>query len=129
MLVENFKDTAHQYENFAVWDVENMSAFLRGNSALGDILKNDFKISVDEFEARRSEIPKTNMEIMEQLLDQIGDKHFFIFTYHDPKHGQLIQMQTKKIMDFGIDIEKDIEEYHVYILLMDKKPDYNKMQI
>jgi len=62
-------------------------------------------------------------------LDQIGDKHFFIFTYHDDNHWQLVQMQTQKVMSFGIDIEHVIEKDHVYILLMDKKAEYSKMQI
>lgn len=129
MLVGNFKDTAHQFDNFAVWDVENMNAFLNGNGALSEIFKHDFKMSIEEFDARRSEIPKTNMEIMEQLLDQIGDKHFYIFTWHDDNHWELVQMQVQKIMNFGIDIENVIEKDHVYILLMDKKPEFNKMQI
>lgn len=129
MLVGNFQETAYQYDDFAVWEVENMNAFLNGNGAIVEAFKTDFKMSVDEFDARRSEIPKTNMEIMEQLLDQIGDKHFFIFTWHDDNHWQLVQMQTQKVMNFGIDIEHVIEKDRVYILLMDKKPEYNKMQI
>lgn len=129
MLVGNFQETAYQYDNFIVWDVENMNAFLNGNGAIVEAFKNDFKMSVEEFDARRSEIPKTNMEVMEHLLDQIGDKHFFIFTWHDDNHWQLVQMQTQKVMNFGIDIEHAIEKDHVYILLMDKKAEYTQMQI
>lgn len=129
MLVGNFKDNAHQYQDFAVWDIENMNAFLHGNGAIAEIFKADYKMSVDEFDARRSEIPKTNMEIMEEVLDQIGDKHFFIFTYHDDKHWQLVQMQDEKVMNFGIDIANVIEKDRVYILLMEKKAEYNKLQI
>ena len=129
MLVGNFKDTAHQYDNFAVWDVENMNAFLNGNGALIEIFKKDFNMPVEEFDARRSEISKTNMEVMEHLLDQIGDKHFFIFTYHDDNHWQLVQMQVGKVMNFGIDIENAIAEDHVYILLMDKKAEFSKMDV
>ena len=123
MLVADFMGTCAQYENFAVWDVENIDAFLNGNGALIQIFEKDFKMKVAELAARRSEIDRTDMQIMEQLLDQIGDKHFFIFTYHDDKHWQLVQMQKQKIMQFGLDIE-DIRKDHVYILLMDKKAAY-----
>ena len=129
MLVGNFQETAYQYDNFAVWDVENMHAFLNGNEAIVEIFKHDFKMPIEEFEARRSEISKTNMEVMEQILDQIGDKHFFIFTYHDDNHWQLVQMQTQKVMNFGIDIEHVIEKDHVYILLMDKKAQYDQLRV
>jgi len=120
MLVSNFKESCTDYQNFAVWEVENMDAFFAGNSTLADIFKNDFKMSVDEFEERRSEITQTNMEIMKNLLDQVGDKHFLIFTFHDDNHSELAQMQTQKIMSFGMDIEA-IKEDHVYVLIMDKK--------
>ena len=123
MLVDNFKDNCVQYENFAVWDVENMDAFFRGNTVLAEIFKADFKFPVEEFNERRSEIEQTNMELMKHLLDQIGDKHFFIFTYHDDAHSELVQMQRQKIMNFGIDIETIIED-HVYILMMDRKAEF-----
>ena len=31
MIVKNFKDTCAEYDNFQIWDVENMDAFLNGN--------------------------------------------------------------------------------------------------
>jgi hypothetical protein len=129
MVVGNFRDTAHQFDNFAVWDVENMNAFLTGNEAIVEIFTKDFKMGIDEFEARRLEISKTNKEIMEHILDQIGDKHFHLFTYHDDNHWELVQMQEQKIMNFGIDIEHGIEKDHVYILIMDKKKEFNRMSI
>lgn len=119
MLVKNFFETCAQYENFQIWDVENMNAFLNGNGVLQEIFKNDYKISVEEFEERRSEIADSNMKIMENLLDQIGDKHFYPFTKDDQNHFQLIRMQDTNVMNFGIDI-KDIDQSHVYIMIMDK---------
>lgn len=126
MLVDNFRENCAKYHNFAVWDVADMRAFFEGNATLAEIFKIDYKMSVGEFEERRKEISDTNMQIMRQLLDQIGDKEFYIFTYHDDNHWELVQMQNLKIMNFGMDIEQ-IAEDHVYILLMDKKPELNML--
>ena len=128
MLVTNFKDNCLQYESFEVWDVENMDAFFKGNKILNEVFKNTYKIPIEEFNNRRVEIPDTNMQIIEKLLDQIGNKHFFIFTYHDDNHEELVQMQNQKIMNFGVNIE-EIEKDHVYILIMDKKAEFATLQI
>ena len=120
MIVKSFKDNCADYENFQIWDVDNMNAFLNGNGIFVEIFKNDYKMSIEEFDTRRDEIEQTNMEIMVAMLDQIGDKHFYIFTYHDDNHSELVQMQDQKIMNFGIDIN-EIDQEHVYIVIMDKK--------
>ena len=127
MLVNNFKDSCSQYDNFAIWDIENMDAFFDGNSVLAEVFTNSYKMPVEEFNERRTEIKQTNMEVMENLLDQIGDKHFLIFTYHSDNHWELVQMQTQKVMSFNMDIEK-IDKSHVFILIMDKKEDFTHLQ-
>ena len=119
MIVKNFKDTCTEYDNFRIWDVENMDAFLNGNGIFEEIFRNDYKMSVSEFNTRRDEITQTNMEIMESMLDQVGDKHFYVFTYHNDNHDELVHMQDNKIMSFGIDINP-IDPEHVYIVIMDK---------
>ncbi|MDP6908110.1 MAG: hypothetical protein QF371_01330 [Flavobacteriales bacterium] len=128
MLVKNFKENCSQYDNFMVWDVENMDAFFTGNAVLAEIFKAEYKMPVEEFNDRRSEISETNMDIMENLLELIGDKHFFIFTYHDDNHWEIVQLQVQKIMDFGLDIEA-IEKDHVYILIMDKRSEVKTLPI
>jgi hypothetical protein len=120
MLIINFKENCSQYENFAVWDVESMDAFFKGNAVILEVFESAYNMSVDEFEEERSEILKTDMQVMEDILDQIGDKHFFIFTFHGDNHWELVQMQTQKIMNFGLDIET-IAKDHVFILTMDRK--------
>lgn len=121
MIVKNFKDTCSEYDNFQIWDVENMDAFLTGNGIFAEIFKSDYKMPVSEFNIRRDEISETNMEIMESMLDQVGDKHFYLFTYHNDNHAELVWMQDQKVMNFGIDINA-IDQDHVYIVIMDKKP-------
>lgn len=128
MIVNDFRETCSQYQNFEVWDVESIDAFFRSNSVLGEIFIAEYKIPLGEFHKRRSEITDTNMEIMKKLLDQVGDKHFFIFTYHDDNHSVLVQMQNQKIMNFGLDIE-DIRKDHVFILVMDKTTEAKSLEI
>ncbi len=120
MIVKNFKDTCAEYDNFQIWDIENMDAFLNGNGIFEEIFKNDYKMSISEFNTKRSEISASNMEIMESMLDQIGDKHFYIFTYHNDNHAELVYMQDSKVMNFGININ-EIDPEHVYVIIMDKK--------
>lgn len=119
MIVKNFLESCSQYENFQIWDVDNMQSFLSGNGVLEEIFQHDYKIQVSDFTSRRAEIPQSDMEIMNNLLDQVGDKHFFIFTHFDDNHKELIHMQDAKVMQFGIDISK-IDKEHVYIVIMDK---------
>lgn len=128
MLVNNFRENCKQYQNFAIWEVSDMHPFFNGNATLVEILKKDFKMEVAEFDERRSEISKTNGELMEHMLDQIGDKHFFMFTLHDQNHMQLVQMQIEGSMSFGVDIN-EIKADHVYILLMDKTTAASRLQI
>lgn len=128
MIVKNFIENCTQYTGFEIWDVENMDAFLSGNDTLAEIFQNDYEFPVEEFNERRSEITENNMEIMESLLEQIGDKHFYIFTLHSENHLELIQMQEQNIMNFGIDIE-GIKNDHVFIVIMDKKAENSTMQI
>ena len=75
---------------------------------------------LSEFNERRSEIEISNMDIMKGLLNQVGDKYFLIFTFHDDNHWELVKLQKQKVMNFGVDIE-NITDNHVYILMMDKR--------
>lgn len=119
MLVQDFKNTVVQYENFEVWDVENIDAFFKGNGVIKEIFEKEYKISVENFNEKRAEIAETNIGLMANVLDQIGDKHFYVFTKEDKNHVELVQMQNSKIMNFGINIA-DLDLSHVYIMIMDK---------
>ena len=120
MLVENFKSSCTDYENFQVWDVENLETFFAGNKVLSEIFEIDYKFPLVELAEKRNEIQKSDMEIIEGMLDQIGDKHFYIFTLHNQNHLDLVGMQETGLMNFGIDIQK-VDPEHVYIIIMDKK--------
>jgi hypothetical protein len=124
MIVQQFNENAIQYKDFQIWDVENMDAFFNGNGVIQEIFEKDYKTLVSNFDANRTDIADTNMEIMVKILDQIGDKHFMIFTLHDKNHLELVQMQRTNAMTFGINIE-EISPDHVYIMIMDKHKEVN----
>jgi len=120
MLVSEFSEMCYQYEGFHVWEIENIDAFFKGNSVLATCFKDYYKIPLDEFKEKRSEIVDTDYQIITKLLGMVDDKYFFIFTLHDENHLELVKMQQLKIMNFGLDI-KDINGDKVYVMIMDKK--------
>lgn len=120
MLANEFNETCFQYENFMVWDIENMDAFFKGNEILTNIFEDCYKIPFKEYKERRSEIQETDLQMMQKLLNFVGDKYFYIFTLHDENHLELVKMQRSKVMNFGIDIES-IKNSRVYVMIMDKK--------
>ena len=120
MIVSEFRDTCKLYEDFQVWEIESIDAFFKGNEVLAAIFKDVYKIPMNQFAERRKEIPESDLDIMKNLLGLVDNKSFFIFTYHDENHLELISMQKMKIMNFGIDIE-EIKKDHVYAMIMDKK--------
>lgn len=120
MLVTEFSETCFQYNNFEVWQIDSLDDFFKGNSILAKIFEDYYKIPLSDLKNKRVEIPDSDMHIINRLLSQVDDKHFFIFTLHDENHLELIKMQRLKIMNFGIDIEQ-IKPDKVFVMLMDKK--------
>lgn len=124
MIATEFGETYTQFEKFSIWDVESMDAFFEGNEVLMEIFQNNFNMPLSEFNERRSEIEISNMDIMKGLLNQVGDKYFLIFTFHDDNHWELVKLQKQKLMNFGVDIE-NITDNHVYILTMDRRAGFD----
>jgi len=120
MIVNEFSETCKSYENFQVWEIENIDAFFKGNQVLTQIFQDEYKIPMDEFVEKRKDIPDTDFEIINKLLRLVGDKSFFVFTLHDENHLELVGMQKMKTMNFGVDIEQ-IKNDRVYAMIMDKK--------
>lgn len=120
MLTNEFSETCFQYENFMVWDIENMNSFFKGNEVLVTIFEDCYKMPFKELTARRKEIQETDLQMMTKILNYVDDKHFLIFTIHDENHLELVKMQRLKVMDFGLNIE-EIKKDRVYVMIMDKK--------
>ena len=119
MIVKNFQSTCNEYKNFQIWDVSTMDDFMSDNPVLNEIFTKDYEMPYIEAKENRTEIPDSDLTIMDALLDQIGDKHFYIFTWHDNNHSEVVQMQNLKVMNWGIDIN-EVKKDHVYIIMMDK---------
>jgi hypothetical protein len=119
MLVNEFKSKLTLYKNFEVWEIASMQDFFKGNSILKTIFEADYGMKTSELKDRRHEIQDNDLSIMHKILDQVGDKHFFIFTLLDPNHLELIQIQDLKLMDFGMNIT-EIKNNCVYVMIMDK---------
>ena len=119
MIVKNFTETAKEYKNFKIWDVPQMDDFMQDNPVLNEIFLIDYKIPYIESRLNPTAVEDSDLEVMHKLLDQIGDKHFFIFTWHDDNHSEMVQMQNLNIMNWGIDIN-EVDKTHVYIVMMDK---------
>jgi len=119
MIVKEFKDSCSQYKNFQIWEVPTMDDFMLDNPVLNEIFFTDYKISYLDAKNFPERITDSNLQIMDRLLSQVGDKHFYIFTWHDDNHSELVQMQNLKIMNWGIDIN-EIKKDRVYIIMMDQ---------
>ncbi|NOQ72081.1 MAG: hypothetical protein GQ574_08775 [Crocinitomix sp.] len=119
MIVKDFTENCKLYKDFQIWDVTGMDDFMSDNPVLNEIFLNDYKMTYVEAKEDRSKIKDSNLTIMNDLLDQIGDKHFYIFTWHDDNHAEVVHMQDTKVMNWGVNIG-DIEKDHVYIVMMDK---------
>ena len=121
MLVKDFQRTCFQYANFAIWKIDNIDEFFGGADVLSVAFEHLFEMPLAEFRERRSEIPQSDMKIMQKILDAIDDKFFFIFTYHSDNHAVLVDLQERGVMNFGLDIN-DVRDDCVYICMMDMQP-------
>ena len=119
MLVEDFLNRCHDYKNFHIVALESMAAFFSLSDIISTVFEHLYGMPLSSFQERRSEIRRTEMEIMEEVLDHIGDRHFFIFTYHSDNHAVLVQLQDNGVMSFGMDVN-DVRKDHVYICIMEK---------
>lgn len=119
MLVQDFKNNAYQFTNFEVWEINNLEDFFKGNQVLKEIFEKEYRIPLANLKARRNEVPETDSGLMAAVLDMVADKYFFLFTFFDKSHQELIFMQESGIMNFGMNIG-NLDDNKVYVIIMDK---------
>jgi len=119
MLVQDFKNTVYEYDNFEVWEVKDLEDFFTGNGVLKEIFEKEYKIPLVNLKVRRNEIVETDPGLMASVLDMVADKYFFPFSLNDANHLELIYLQESKIMSFGINIA-NVDEHYYYVIIMDK---------
>lgn len=120
MLITHFAENAINYENFEIWDIDSFESFFKGNPIIKEIATKEFKVVGEKKEQLHKQGVTENIALVEDVLDLINDKHFFVFTLHDPNHLELVGMQKTNTMNFGIDIS-NIDPNHIYIVVMDKR--------
>lgn len=119
MLVNHFSKNCSEYTNFEVWEVEDLKAFFKDHELLRTIFQDGYKFSVNELFENRSKLADTDLTIIQNILGQINDKHFLVYTKNDENHLDLINMQEAEVMNFGSDIAL-INPKSIYITIMDK---------
>ncbi|MBI2259529.1 MAG: hypothetical protein HYU67_11630 [Flavobacteriia bacterium] len=119
MLVENFKNTATLYHQFEIWQIADLKEFFQGNGILQIIFEKEYKMKITELDSKRNDIPETDLGLMASVLDMVSDKYFYPFSFGDPAHLELVEMQTLGIMNFGTDISK-IDPNKYFVVIMDK---------
>lgn len=120
MIAIDFTETCSTFENFEIWEIDNLESFFKGNQILETIFSDLYKMSLEKLFEERGAVKDSDYEIILKLLKEVGDKTFYVFTLHDKNHLELISLQKMNVMNFGINIEK-IKHEHIYVMIMDKR--------
>lgn len=121
MTVTDFSDNYLLYENMSIWEVKSLDEFFKAHESLTEIFEKEYGFPYSK-RSEHSEFKDSDIMVISTLLDNFGDKSFFIFSYNDKHHNDLKAIQDKKIINFGIDIHV-INPNRIYVLEMDKTKD------
>lgn len=122
MIVTDFKENYNMYENMSIWVVNSLDEFFKAHEFLMEIFENEYRFPFDKRNEQANPFDDTDIMVVSKLLDHFGDKQFFVFSKTDKHHKDLIEIQNKKIINFGMDISS-IEPNKIYVLEMDKTKD------
>lgn len=110
------------YLNMSIWTVSTEEEFIKMHENLAEAFKQEYKFDYNERNNPYNKFNDSSKTVINKLLDYFNDKCFFVFEQNDENHLQLIMLQEKKIINFGIDINS-IEPNKIYVLEMDKTTD------
>lgn len=119
MVVKDFQSSYPKYENMSIWELKTLDEVFQAHEQMQEVFEKEFGFPASELQVRRATLKENDAQIVSKLLDHFGDKHFFIFSFGDAHHHELMHLQDKKIIHFGIDIHV-IHPNRVYVLEMDK---------
>ena len=119
MVVTDFSEKYAMYENFQIWEILNLDDFFQSHTMLFEIFKKEYGFPFEKRNESGKKFEDTDIEIVSKLMNYFNDKQFFIFSLNDNNHKELITLQERKIINFGIDICA-IEPSKLYVLDMDK---------
>ncbi|MCO5237699.1 MAG: hypothetical protein M9933_15680 [Chitinophagaceae bacterium] len=121
MIVSNFTDNYLMYENMSIWEIKSIRDFFKAQESLAEIFEVEYGFPYGELH-KQTDFRDTDIMIISKLLDHFGDKQFFVFSYNDPHHNELKNLQDRKIINFGMDIHV-LNPQRIYVLEMDKSKD------
>ncbi|MCC6383915.1 MAG: hypothetical protein LC117_06505 [Bacteroidia bacterium] len=119
MIITDFKDNYLMYENMLIREFSSFEEFLGVHEMLKQIFSDEYGFTYEERNKPGNSFSDTPVEAINKLLDYFGDKYFFVFTLNDAHYYYLLELQDKKIINFGIDL-KTLDARKVYVLEMDK---------
>ncbi|MEZ5109836.1 MAG: hypothetical protein R2829_12820 [Bacteroidia bacterium] len=125
MVVTDFKDNYLMYENMLIREFSSLEEFLGVHEMLKQIFSDEYGFAYEERNKPGNNFGDTPVEAINKLLDYFNDKYFFVFTVNDAHYYSLLELQDKKIINFGIDL-KTLDAQKVYVLEMDKTKDLKK---
>jgi len=119
MIITDFKDNYLMYENMLIREFSSFEEFLGVHEMLKQIFSDEYGFTYEERNKPGNSFSDTPVEAINKLLDYFGDKYFFVFTLNDAHYYYLLELQDKKIINFGIDL-KTLDARKVYVFEMDK---------
>jgi hypothetical protein len=125
MITTDFANNYVRYDNFELWEIGSLEDLMKGDELLPRIFKEEYGFAYDERNKPGNVLTDDLATTARKLLAYFGDKHFFIFSNGDDGHRELMDLQDRKIMSFGIDIHV-IHPARAYALIMDKSMDLSR---
>lgn len=121
MTITDFSDNYLMYENMSIWEIKSIDEFFKAHESMPEIFEKEYGFPYDKRNEHNA-FKDSDIMVVSTLLDNFGDKYFFIFSNNDKHHNDLKAIQDKKVINFGMDIHV-IHPTRIYVLEMDKTKD------
>lgn len=119
MTITDYDQKYKQFENMAIWEIKSLDHFFEDDEMLMKIFQEEYGFPYSEISEHADTFTDTPLMVVSKVLDYFGDKYFFVFENNNKHHHDLMKLQDKKIINFGIDIHI-INPSNIYVLMMDK---------
>ncbi len=121
MTITDFGNDYVLYENMSIWEVKSLPDFFKAHEDLLEIFEKEYGFAFDKLSDQK-DFNDSDIMVISKLLDQFGDKFFYVFSNNDTHHNELKILQDNRTMNFGMDIYV-IHPSKIYVLEMDKTKD------
>lgn len=121
MTITDFRENYLMYEDMSIWEIKSLDEFFKAHESLLEIFEKEYGFPYNK-RSEHSEFKDSDIMVVSTLLDNFGDKYFFVFSNNDKHHNDLKTIQDKKAINFGMDIHV-IHPRKIYVLEMNKTKD------